>query len=301
MQSIMKDIRKHGGAYLIALPVLVWYFIFNYIPMYGALIAFKQFNPAAGIWASPWVGFSNFISFFSGYYFTRLVRNTLTINILGLLFTFPAPVIFALLLNEVRNRLFKRTVQTITYVPHFISMVVICGMIIDFVKKDGVISLIVSALTGGRVDNLLLYPELFRPVYIISDIWQNIGWSSIIYLAAISTIDPELYEAAEIDGANRFRKILSITIPGILPTLMILLIMRIGSIMNVGFEKVMLLYNPSIYETADVISTYTYRSGIQQGNFSFATAVGLFNSAINCLMVVMANQISKKLTEQSLW
>jgi len=180
-------------------------------------------------------------------------------------------------------------------------MVVICGMIIDFVKKDGVISLIVSALTGGRVDNLLLYPELFRPVYIISDIWQNIGWSSIIYLAAISTIDPELYEAAEIDGANRFRKILSITIPGILPTLMILLIMRIGSIMNVGFEKVMLLYNPSIYETADVISTYTYRSGIQQGNFSFATAVGLFNSAINCLMVVMANQISKKLTEQSLW
>jgi putative aldouronate transport system permease protein len=269
--------------------------------MYGAIIAFKQFSPAAGIWASPWVGFNNFEQFFNSFYFLRLVSNTLMINILGLIFTFPAPVIFALLLNEVRARLFKRTVQTITYVPHFISMVVICGMIMEFVKKDGIISLLVTAFSGGNSQNLLLNPALFRPIYIISDIWQNVGWSSIIYLAAISTIDQELYEAAEIDGANRLRKILSITIPGILPTLMILLILRIGSIMNVGFEKVMLLYNPSIYETADVISTFTYRNGILQGSFSFATAVGLFNSVINCLMVISANQISKRLTEQSLW
>jgi len=301
MQSLIKDFKKHGGAYLIALPVLIWYFIFNYMPMYGALIAFKQFNPAAGIWASPWIGFENFRLFFTNYYFSRLITNTLMINILGLIFTFPAPIIFALLLNEVRARFFKRTVQTITYIPHFISMVVICGMIIDFVKKDGIISLLIQAISGGNSQNLLLNPGAFRPIYIISDIWQNVGWSSIIYLAAISTIDQELYEAAEIDGANRIRKTLSITIPGILPTLMILLILRIGSIMNVGFEKVMLLYNPSIYETADVISTYTYRNGILQGNFSFATAVGLFNSVINCLMVVAANQASKKLTEQSLW
>ena len=301
MKSIVKDLRKYGGAYLIILPVLVWYFVFNYMPMYGALIAFKRYNPAAGIWASPWVGLENFIQFFTSYFFMRLVRNTLAINILGLIFLFPAPIIFALLLNELRNRLFKRSVQTITYVPHFISMVVICGMIIDFVKKGGLISLLAAGVTGGGAQNLLLFPENFRPIYIASGVWQEVGWRSIIYLAAISTIDPELYEAAEIDGANRLRKVLSITIPGILPTLMILLILRLGSIMNVGFEKVMLLYNPSIYETADVISTFVYRNGVQQGNFSFATAVGLFNSVINCLMVVTANQISKKVTEQSLW
>ena len=301
MQALKKDIKKFGAAYLIALPVLVWYFIFNYVPMYGAVIAFKRFNPAAGIWASPWVGLENFVQFFNSYYFVRLIRNTVTLNIMGLLFSFPAPVIFALLLNELRNRLFKRTVQTITYVPHFISIVVICGMILDFVKKGGIVSLLIGFFTNSGAENLLLNPSMFRPVYVVSDIWQQVGWNSIIYLAAISAIDPELYEAAEIDGANRFRKALSITIPGILPTLMILLILRLGSIMNVGFEKVMLLYNTSIYETADVISTFTYRNGIQEGNFSYASAVGLFNSVVNCLMVVAANQISKKLTEQSLW
>ena len=301
IENLKKDIKKFWGAYLIAVPILLWYFIFNYIPMYGALIAFQRFNPAAGIWGSTWVGFSNFTQFFNSFYFWRLIGNTLALNILGLIFVFPAPIIFALLLNELRKQFFKRTVQTITYVPHFISMIVVCGMILDFVGRDGIISTFVSVITGNPAGNLLLDPGNFRPVMIISDIWQQIGWSSIIYLAAIATVDQELYEAAEIDGANRLRKVLSVTIPGIMPTLMILLILRLGAIMNVGFEKVLLLQNPAIFETADVISTFVYRAGILQGNFSYASAIGLFNSVINFIMVVAANQVVKKLTGQSLW
>ena len=268
--------------------------------MYGATIAFKDFSPGKGVTGSPWIGFKHFADFFNSYYFLRLLKNTTLLSVLGLVFGFPAPIILALLLNEIRSDLYKRTVQTITYIPHFISIVVICGIIIDFSKQDGVLTLLVSYL-GGKNENLFLNPGNFRPIYIISDIWQGIGWGSIIYLAALSGIDQQLYESARIDGAKRFRQIWSITIPCILPTIMILLILKIGSILDVGFEKIMLLYNPSIYDTADVISTFVYRRGILKADYSYAAAVDLFNSVVACVLVVLSNKFSKKITETSLW
>jgi len=300
LNKIVNDFKKNKYIYLIASPVIIWYIIFQYIPMYGAVIAFKSFNPVDGIWGSPWVGFKNLEDFFHSFYFWRLLKNTVLLSVLGLTFTFPAPIVLALLLNEVRSSIYKRTVQTITYIPHFISIVVICGMIVDFVKQDGLITLLITAL-GGENQNLLLEQNLFRPIYVISEIWQQIGWNSIIYLAALSSIDVELYESAKIDGAGRWRQTWSITIPGILPTVMILLILRIGALMNVGFEKVMLLYNPSIYQTADVISTFVYRRGVLEANYSYASAVGLFNSVISCALVICANKLSRKATETSLW
>lgn len=299
-QKVKKDFMKNKYIYLILLPVIAWYAIFCYGPMYGAVIAFKDFSPGKGIMGSPWVGFKNFLDFFKSYYFLRILKNTILLSGLGLIFGFPAPIILALLLNEVRNNFFKRTVQTITYLPHFISIVVICGMIHTFVKQDGIITLFLSYF-GVKNQNLLVEAANFRPIYIISGIWQQVGWNSIIYLAALTGIDQQLYEAARVDGASRLRQTWSITIPGILPTIMILLILRIGDLLNVGFEKVMLLYNPTIYETADVISTFVYRRGILSADYSYATAVDLFNSVVACILILCANKISKKLTENSLW
>ncbi len=299
-KRVRVDFKKNKYIYLIGSPVIIWYIIFHYIPMYGAIIAFKDFNPADGIWGSAWIGFKNFTDFFKSFYFFRLLKNTILLSIYGLIFTFPAPIILALLLNELRSVFYKRIVQTITYVPHFISIVVICGMIVNFIKQDGVITVLLTAL-GGENQNLLLNANLFRPIYIISEIWQQVGWSSIIYLAALTSVDPELYESARMDGAGRWRQTWSITIPGILPTIMILLILRIGALMNVGFEKVMLLYNPSIYITADVISTFVYRRGVLEASYSYASAVGLFNSIVSCLLVVAANKLSRTATETSLW
>ena len=300
LASCRRDFARNKLIYLMVLPVLLHYIVFQYFPMYGAQIAFRDFNALDGITGSPWVGLKHFTDFFGSFYFERLLKNTILLSVYGLIFTFPAPIILAVLLNEVRGSIFKRTVQTITYIPHFISIVVICGMIIDFVKQDGVITQLLTYI-GFENSNLLLKPGNFRPIYIISDIWQQIGWNSIIYLAALTSVDQQMYEAARIDGAGKLRQIWSITLPSILPTIIIMLILKVGSLMNVGFEKVMLLYNASIYETADVISTFVYRRGILEAAYSYSAAVGLFNSVINCALVIITNQFSKKLTETSLW
>ena len=238
--------------------------------------------------------------FFRDVYFTRILRNTIMISLKDLLFGFPAPIILALMINEVRQNWFKRVVQTVSYVPHFISMMVIAGLIMDFTARDGAINDLL-AVFGVERRTMLLVPGLFQPLFIISEIWQKIGWGSIVYLGALTAIDPQLYEAASIDGTGRFGKIIHVTIPGILPTVIIMLILRLGSIMNVGYEKIILLYNPTVYETADVISSYAYRKGLQDMNYSYSTAVGLFNSVINFLLVIGANTISRKVGETSLW
>jgi len=294
--SIKKHVLYYRYIYLMALPVFIYYVVFHYFPIYGALIAFKDFNPRLGIIKSPWIGFENFISFFNSYYFWTVLRNTLLINIYDLLWGFPAPIIFALLLNEIRSSFFKRLSQTITYMPHFISLVVICGIIVKFTSSDGFITRII-----GQESNLLLRPELFRTIFVSSGIWQQFGWGSIIYIAALSGIDNQLYEAAVVDGAKRFKQLIHITLPGIAPITIILLILRLGRMVNVGFEKVILLYNPLIYDTADVISSFVYRKGLLESDFSYASAVGLFNSIINFMFLLAANQISRKVSENSLW
>lgn len=297
---LMRDLVKNKYVYIMAIPMLVYYILFHYQPMYGAIIAFKNFSPGGGIMGSPWAGFTHFESFFSSVYFWRVLRNTVLINFYNLIFGFPAPIILALLLNEIRNNIFKRTVQTVSYLPHFISIMVVCGMIIDFTSSDGIINDIM-AMFGGERSTLLLKPELFRPIYVSTNIWQEVGWGSIIYLAALTSIDPQLYEAAIIDGAGKWKQTWNITIPGIMPTIVILLILRIGQMMNVGFEKIILLYNPNTYETADVISSFVYRKGLLEFNYSYSAAVGLFNSIINFTLIVTANWISRKLNETSLW
>jgi len=297
---LTRDFKRYKYVYFMALPVLAYYIIFHYGPMYGAIIAFKNFSPGKGIWGSDWVGFKHFMDFFNGLYFWRLVKNTFIINVYQLIFSFPAPIILALLLNEVKNQIFKRTVQSVTYLPHFISLVVICGLIVDFTSKDGIINDLIEWL-GGERTSLLLEPGLFRTIYISSGIWQGVGWGSIIYLSALSGIDPQLYEAAVIDGAGRWRQMWHITLPGIMPTIIIMLIMRLGQMMNVGFEKIILLYNPLTYETADVISSFVYRKGLLEMNYSFSTAVGLFNSVINFTLLLLANKISRTVSETSLW
>lgn len=297
---IYYTLRKYKYLYIMLVPVLLYYAVFHYAPMYGAMIAFQDFRPAKGFWGSEWVGFEHFRTFFEGYYVWRLIRNTFLINLYELLFSFPAPIILALLLNEIRVRLLKRAIQTITYLPHFISIVVVAGIVFDFVATDGPINLLLQKFGADQIP-FMTRPEWFYPIYVISDIWQHIGWGSIIYLAALAGIEQSLYEASVVDGAGRWKQLLHITLPGIAPTIIILLILRIGSMMSVGFEKVMLLYNPSIFETADVISTYVYRKGLLELNYSFSTAVGLFNSAINFALLVTANRLSRKFSETSLW
>jgi putative aldouronate transport system permease protein len=295
-----RDLARNRTVYLLALPMVAYYFLFHYQPMYGAVIAFKDFAPGRGVWGSPWAGFEHFESFFRSVYFFRVLRNTVVLSLQNLVFGFPAPILLALLLNEIRNRVYKRTVQTVSYLPHFVSIMVICGMIIDFTASDGLVNDIVAFLGGRRV-TMLLKQDLFRPIYVITEIWQRAGWQSIIYLAALTAIDPQLYEAATIDGAGRLRQTWSITLPGLLPTIVIMLILRIGQMMNIGFEKIILLYNPTIYETADVISSYVYRKGLLDFSFSFSTAVGLFDSAINFGLLISANALSRRLNETSLW
>ena len=283
-----------------ALPVVAHYLLFHYVPMYGAIIAFKEFSPAAGIWRSPWVGLEHFKAFFESYYFWRVLRNTIAISLSSLLFSFPAPITLALLLNEVQSTRFKRVTQTISYMPHFVSLIVICGIIVDFSAERGLFNDVIGLL-GGERGNLLVRPELFRPIYIASGIWQEVGWGAIIYLAALSGIDPQLYEAATLDGAGKWKQMLYVTLPGLVPTIVILLILRIGQLMNVGFEKIILLYNANTYETADVISTFVYRRGLLEFSFSFSTAVGLFNSVVNFLLLLGANRLSRRFSETSLW
>lgn len=297
---LSRDLKRNRAIYLLIIPVIVYYFIFNYVPMYGVIMAFQDYDPGLGIAGSPFVGFKHFIDFFTGSYFWRLIRNTVTISFTSLIFGFPMPIILALMLNEVRCQGLKRGVQTITYMPHFISLVVMVGIIKEFTGIDGIIGHIYVKLTGNEL-SMLANPKCFVPLYVATNVWQGAGWDSIIYLAALSAIDMELYEACKIDGGGRIRQLFTVTLPGILPTIIILLIMRLGSILNVGYEKIILMYNPLTYETADVISSYVYRKGLQEFNWSYGTAVGLFNSLVNILFLVVANYISKKTSETSLW
>ena len=301
---LKKDMKRYRGAYLLVVPVVVFYLLFCYKPMYGVIIAFKDFSPAAGIWGSDWTGsfgFQHFIDFFGSFYFKRVLRNTLVISLTSILFGFPAPIIFALLLNEIKSEKFKRITQTISYMPHFISTVVICGMITMFVSEKGFITQLLTFLGGEGGVSLLSKEEYFVPIYVISGIWQEVGWGAIIYLAALSGIDQQLYEAAQIDGANRWKQMIHVTLPGISGQIIIMFLLRIGRVMNVGHEKIILLYNAGIYETADVISTFVYRKGLLEYQWSYSAAIGIFNSIINFIIIIVFNKISKKYSEVSLW
>lgn len=300
IRRLLKEINNNKGLYIMILPVLAFYILFYYKPMYGAIIAFKEFLPGKGIWASPWVGFQNFTDFFQSMFFGRVLKNTIIISITSIVFGFPAPIILALMINELRNKHFTKTIQTISYMPHFISLVVVCGMIKEFTRNTGVITYILDIFGFPQI-TMLNQPGMFVPIYVISGVWQEVGYGSIIYLAVLAGLDQELYEAASIDGAGRWKQTIHITLPGLVPTIVIMFILRMGGIMNVGFEKIILLYNPAIYSTADVISSYVYRKGIQDFSWSFSTAVGLFNSVINFFFLVITNWISRKVNDSSLW
>jgi putative aldouronate transport system permease protein len=269
--------------------------------MYGVVISFQNFNPFRGISGSPWVGFKHFTAFFESIYIVRLLRNTVLISVYSLIFSFPMPIIFALILNEVKSYKFRSAIQTISYMPHFVSTVIMCGLIVQYLAPGtGLIARIIQMITGTPYD-ILARPEWFRTIYIASGIWQDMGWSSIIYYAALTSINPSLYEAADIDGAGRIQKMIHISLPGIIPTIVTLLILALGGVLNVGYEKVMLLYRPVTYETADVISTYVYRSGLINQEYSYAAAVGLFNSVIGLLLVLGSNYAARRIAHQSLW
>ena len=301
LSIIKKDWQKHKYLYLFfALPVVIYFVVFKYVPLYGLQIAFKDFKTGRGIWGSEWVGLKHFTDFFGNIYFWRLISNTLRISLLGLVLGFPAPIIFALLLNEVRHKFFKKTIQTLTYLPHFISTVVICGILVTFSSSDGLFNTIIAFLGGTRSD-LLMKSSAFLPIYIGSNIWAGFGWGSILYLSALSNVDQEQYEASYIDGASRFQRMRFITLPGIMPTIVIQFILRIGNLMSVGSEKILLLYSPLTYDVADVISTYVYRKGLLDQNYAYSTAVGIFNSVINIILLVTANNLSKRVNETSLW
>ena len=299
-EQIVLDYKKNKYILFMALPVFLWFVIFCYLPIFGIIIAFKDYSPGLGVIASPWAGLRHFKDFLSSTYTLRIFKNTLLLNLYGLLWGFPAPIILALLLNEIRCKSFKVGVQILSYMPYFISMVVVCGIVVNFTASGGLISRLAAHFIGEEV-NLLLYPRYYRSIYIASDLWQQVGWGSIIYMAALAGIDQSLYEAATIDGAGRLKQTWYVTIPGIMPTIIVLLIMRMGQVLNSGFEKTILLYNESTYYVADTIGSYTYRRGMVESNYSFSSAVGLFNSVINMLFLVAANKISRRVTESSLW
>lgn len=300
--KMKKEWNRNKYVYALAIPLIAYYAIFHYGPMYGIVMAFQDYSIVDGISGSPFIGLDNFIKFFESHYFWRLIRNTLALSIQNILWGFPAPLILALLLNEVKHKKFKKAVQTITYLPHFISLVVVCGMLNQFLARDGFITSFLSSLGLVEQTNLLAIREYFRTIYVASGIWQEIGWGTIIYLAALSSVDEQLYEAAAIDGANRFKRLIHVTLPSIAPTIIMLFILRVGQVMSVGFEKVILLYNPQTYETADVLSTYIYRYGLGGSfDYGYTTAIGLFSSLINFILVILTNQFSKKVSETSLW
>lgn len=294
--TLKKDWKHNYSLYIMILPVLAFYFLFAYKPMYGLLMAFQKYDVTKGILGSDWVGLKNFKRFFMDPYFVRNITNTLKISLSSLVFAFPAPIIFALLINEINNRWFKKMVQTITYLPHFISLVVICSLITIFVDSDGIITKIL-----GRGESLLYDAAAFVPIYIISDIWQGIGWGSIMYLAALTSIDEQLYEAAGLDGAGKFKQVIHVTLPGILPTIIIMFILRTGNILNVGYEKIMLLTNQLNAESSEILSYYIYKKGFISMDYGLSTAAGFFNSTINLLFVCVSNYLSGKYSETSMW
>ena len=300
--ELKRDWRMNKGLYMLIVPVVVYLIIFNYVPMAGIVLGFERFTPKNGVYMSEWVGLKHFVTFFSSVFFVRVLKNTLILSMYSLIFGFPAPIIFALLLNELDNEIYKKCIQVVSYMPNFISTVVISGIIIDFVASDGVITdLLVKVGFLKEAKNLLSVPGYFRTIMVLSDLWQGTGFGSILFLAALTGIDQELYEAAVIDGANRWKQTLHVTIPGIMPTIVIMLIMRIGGLMNANQEKILLLYNPLIYETADVIGTFVYRKGLLEADYGYSTAVGLFNSAVNVILLFIANGVSRKYSETSLF
>ncbi|WP_320128898.1 ABC transporter permease subunit [uncultured Sphaerochaeta sp.] len=295
-----KQLKKSKYLYIILFLPIVYYVVFHYAPMYGVLVAFKDYNIVKGILQSPWAGLKWFRKFVSEPYFWQVVRNTFLMSFYNILWGFPVPILLAILLNELRHGRFKKLVQSVTYLPHFISTVVVCGMLVNILSTDGLVNQIIQNL-GHRSVQFLMYPQYFRTIYVASGIWQTAGWTSIIYLAALTGIDQEVLDAATIDGANRVQRIWHVTVPAITPVISTMLIMNLGKMMNLGYEKVLLLYNGSTYETADIISTYVYRRGILGNSFSYATAVGLFQSVIGVVLLLIANKVSKMLSETSLW
>ena len=296
-----KSIKRHWQLYLVILPIIVYFIVFKYIPMVNSVIAFKDYSVVKGIWGSPWAGFKHFELFFNNPIFWDLIGNTLLLSIYHLAAGFPIPILLALALNEVRNGLFKKSVQMITYAPHFISTVVMVSMIMLVLSpKLGIVNTGLRSLGIEEID-FLANPELFRSVYVWSDIWQGAGYSAIIYLAALAGVDPSLYEAARVDGASRLQKIIHIDLPGLMPTAVIILILNLGGIMSVGFEKTYLLQNPLNLQTSEVSATFVYKIGLLNANFSFATAVGLFNSVINLGLLVLVNEFAKRIAKSSLW
>lgn len=301
-RSLLRQrIFRNWELYLMFLPVLVFFLVFHYAPMYGVQIAFKKFSAVRGIVGSPWRGLYYFQQFFDSYLFGELIGNTLGLSLYSLAVGFPTPILLALMMNELRSERVKRVVQTITYAPHFISMVVMCSMIILFLSpSSGVLNRIIEIL-GGQSVYFMGKPEYFKTIYVLSGVWQNTGWSSIIYMAALSGIDPQLHEAATIDGASRLQRVWHINLPGILPTAVILLIMNCGSLMSIGFEKAFLLMNDLNRASAEIISTFVYQRGLIDRNYSSAAAIGLFNSAINLVLLLGVNAIARRISDTSLW
>ncbi|SFF16973.1 putative aldouronate transport system permease protein [Paenibacillus catalpae] len=296
-----KGIVRNWELYLFITPALLYFLIFCYGPMYGIQIAFKNFIPTKGITGSPWIGFDHFVRFFHSYYFWDLLWNTLSISLYSLAVGFPIPIILALAFNEIRNGYFKKLAQTVTYAPHFISMVVMAGMIITFLSPStGIVTNIIEGL-GFQSPDFLTDPRWFKTMYVFSDVWQSAGWGTIIYLAALSGVDPGLHEAAVIDGATRFQRVRHINIPTLMPTMTILLILSMGNLLGVGFEKILLLQNPLNMTASDVISTFVYRSGLVSAQYSFSTAIGLFNSVINLVLLIVVNQVVRRMSNNSLW
>lgn len=299
--ELRKDLRRDWQLYLLLSFMVIWYLIFIYRPLSGLQIAFKDYNKFLGIEVAPWVGLKHFRNFIGGPYFGVTIKNTLIISLYSLLFEFPMPIILALMFNELTNRRFKKLAQTATYLPHFISVVIIAGLVTNFLSPSSGVVNIARKMLDKESIYFLSRKEFFRPILVSMNIWKETGFSAIVYIAALSGISLELYEAARIDGAGKWSQILNVTIPGILPTITIMLIMRIGSLLNVSYETIILLYQPATYETADVLSTFMYRTGLSEGKYDIATAIGFFQSAVGFVLVVLANQVSRHVSETSLW
>lgn len=294
------DCKSQWPLILMLLPGMALVILFSYVPMYGAAMAFQDYNPAVGIAGSEWVGFEYFIQFFQNPFWTRLFKNTFLLGFFSLLWSFPAPIILALMMDQLSSTRFKKTVQTVSYFPHFISAVVIVGLVKEFCSIDGVFNQIGSVF-GIAPISFLTESSWFRTLFIGSGLWQGVGWGTIIYLAALSNVDPQLYEAATIDGASRFQRVLYITWPTIVPTTSIMLIFAVSGILGSDFQKVILMYSPATYETADIIGTYVFREGIEGGRYEYTTAIGLMMNVISCALIIIANKASKMLTDNSLW
>ena len=300
-ESVIKSVRRDIWLYVFLAPALIYLLVFKYAPMLGMVIGFKDYSIGKGILGSKWVGFDNFVRLFKTPNFFTILRNTIGLNILSLVFGFPAPIILSILINEVNCKAYKKTVQTILYIPHFVSWVILGGIVIQLTSMNGPISIILSKLFGMAPKSFITDPVSWVIIYISSGIWQGVGWGTIIYLAAITNVDAQLYEAAKIDGANKFQQIINVTIPCISGTIVTMLILRMGSMLSVGFEQIYMLQNSAVFDVSDVISTYEYRVGLEQRQYSITTALSFFKGVVGLILVFGTNSIAKKLGEGGLW